>query len=615
MKAFRILILLLFVFLLHSQEKKVVVKSKIAGLAEVQNNFRKKPLPSIQAKELHPSASVKDYKFGVVNVEKINPKDNKIERIKRKKTLEKQKYSRTQKNASENGTAIINPIINSNFIGNTYNGYSPPDNNIAVSANHIVSVMNSNMSYFNKSGTELYNKSFSAFFNNQYTAILYDPVIIYDPVLQRFFMAILHGNTPTTSKVILLVSQTSNPNDGWWYYEINGDLNGNGEWFDYPKIGISDKDVFITGNLYDANDSYTESAIIQIDKNSVKNGGQMQGLYWTGLNSSPFTLLPVSGATTNYGPGIYLISVKNNATSILLYDITSNATDPNVQIKSYTVSTSQNITIGGNALQKGTSTEVLDVGDNRALSGFYKNGIIHFVHNNEYTNSYNGISYHRITVSTLSDWYSTFGASGYDYCYPAVAWAGKSATDKTVVIGFLRSADIIYPEMRVVVCDDQGNWSNSKLVKDGLNYVDILNGTTERWGDYTGAAIDPASNNVWIFGAYGSNSNKWGTWIAEISTSAAASIIYKQENNIKTFPNPADKLFTTEFYLPKSQIITVKLLSSDGKTVKTFLKDKLKQGKNKLFFDSNALPNGAYFLKISDENDKTIYYEKVIVNH
>jgi hypothetical protein len=41
--------------------------------------------------------------------------------------------------------------------------------------------------------------------------------------------------------------------------------------------------------------------------------------------------------------------------------------------------------------------------------------------------------------------------------------------------------------------------------------------TLNRWGDYSGAALDPSVAGVWVAGESALDDGSWGTWIAEVS--------------------------------------------------------------------------------------------------
>ncbi len=105
----------------------------------------------------------------------------------------------------------------------------------------------------------------------------------------------------------------------------------------------------------------------------------------------------------------------------------------------------------------------------------------------------------------------------YDYSYSLVVSYVTFISDKSVMINFGRASSSIYPQVRVVNCDDAMNWSGSILVKLGLSYVSYI-GDSECWGDYTGVfrKYNSVYPSVWISGSYGTSNHRWNAWNAEI---------------------------------------------------------------------------------------------------
>jgi hypothetical protein len=448
--------------------------------------------------------------------------------------------------------------------------------------------------------------------------MLYDPVVLYDSGSDRFFMVVLSTSVSTTSKVVCCFSKTNNPNDGWWYYQLTGNPLSNGCWFDYPKIGVSNNEVYVTGNLFTDAGSYTQSIIYQMTKAPGYSGGSLNYIYWYNITNSPFTINPASyGQLGNYGPGIYLVSNHENGTSSLIYfyNLTDDMTgSPTIQ--AYTINTS--FTLGGNALQSGSSV-VLNTDDTRVFSSFYLNGIVHFVFHSERTTGYNGVNYNRLTVSSLTDWNINFGLDGYDYCYPSVASFGTSVTDKSVMVLFSRSGSTIFPEARLVYFDDSGTNSSSTLLKAGETYVDVYQSSgVTRWGDYSGISRkqDASSPEVWVAGCYGaaqSGQNALNTWIGQITgVYTGVPVVKTPPTDIKLFPNPTFDRFNIEFSLENSAIVNIALFDASGKMVKLLLQDRAEEGKNLFSFNKGVLTNGVYFLQIRTDN-KMLANEKIVI--
>ncbi|MEI7801714.1 MAG: T9SS type A sorting domain-containing protein [Bacteroidota bacterium] len=451
------------------------------------------------------------------------PNEELIEEIKKQKSILKNEIEDSLQVKDEN-TRSVTPIMGTNFQGNLNNGSSPLDNSIAISnGGIIVSVSNTIIKYYNTSGTSLYVNDLVTFINDASITDVCDPVVLYDPGSDRFIFMCQSLPMDNTSKILVFFSQTNNPNTGgWWGYWFTADPGGNGDAFDYPKIAISTNEFFVTGNLFGiSSGNFDEAIIYQIDKLACYNGSSNPNwFYYIGINGSPFTLLPVSyGQNSTAGPGVTLVAVDNSgASQIQLYQITDDIANSPV-LNYWTVSTTS-FSPASDAHQAGTACD-LNTGDCRLLSGFYLNGIVHFTFHSDYGGGYHGINYNRLTLSTLTNQSSVYGLTGYDYCYPSVSSFATSATDKSVMIGFGRSGSSIFPEVRVVNCDNSMNWSASTLVKSSSSFVSYTSSTNERWGDYTGTFRKNNSTNpsIWMNGMYGNSSNHWDTWIAEIHSS------------------------------------------------------------------------------------------------
>jgi hypothetical protein len=615
---------MLMIVNVNAQYSKVEIEKSIATEKKVDVN----PIKSeILIQELSDNIDIKENKIKwnrkLINFDKKHKLPDRIKELVHKQTELKLKNKKDYYPDEHEVKSIQNsPSIGTNFEGNWFDGAIPPDNSMAISnGGYIVTVINSNIEYYNTSGTLIYTSSFDDFFNDAtLTSMIYDPVVLYDSGSDRFFMVVLHGTSSSTSKVLACFSKTNNPSDGWWVYHLTGDPLSDLSWFDYPKIGVSSNEVYITGNLYfDAGDN-NQSVIYQIDKFDGYAGNSLPWQYWYNISNEPFTMVPASyGHQGNYGPGIFLIStfgINDSNSTLRLFDITDDMFG-SPQLDVYAIS--HNFTIGGNALQLGTNV-VLDCGNPRGLSAFYLNGIVHFVFQSEFENAYNGLNYNRLTVSSLSNWNSKFGLDGYDYTYPSVASFSSIPTDKTVLICFLRSGSSIYPQTRVVSCDNSGNWTGSSLVKSGETYVDYLSSSgVSRWGDYSGISRkqNASSPEVWLsgcFGKYRNGQHTYDTWVAQITgiTVGIEEQDVPEAEKFSVFPNPVYDIFKVNFFLENDSPTEIVLNDISGKTIKILFKDKAKKGNNQYSFNKGALTSGIYLLTVSS-NSKIMKSEKIII--
>lgn len=542
-----------------------------------------------------------------------------IRKIKEEKNLLKQT---SQKANGENiddaaGEKTTAPTIGTNFEANwSYYG-APPDNTIAISnSGYIVTANNDGIEYYDESGNAIYSEYWEDFFNDgSLTDMLFDPRVIYDSEADRFFLVVLHGSTSTKSKVIICFSKSNNPGDGWWTYKLTGNPYSNSCWFDYPNIGYSTNEVYVSGNLFSDSDYYNRTVLYQIPKDACYAGGTVNWQYWS--TTQAFTLVPASyGVEGSYGPGIYLVSSDAGGnSSITLWNLTDDMSG-NPALNGYTVSTSS-YSPSGDASQLGTS-DLLDNGDCRIQNAFYMEGILQYTLHTDIGGGWNGIMYNRLKIASLENQSQTFGSQGnYDYSYPSIAAYATSSYHQGVMIAFLRSSSAIYPELRVVAVDEANQWSPSVQVKAGETFINWGSGS-ERWGDYTGIARrhNSASGRVWLAGCYGAKIygyDTYKTWVAEIYSSATAKL--EEKNNIQNaviYPIPVYDLMNISFNIDEREEVTIDICDASGKIVKLLYKGTPKTGENLLTFNRGALNSGIYFVTIKT-NSKIIKNEKIII--
>jgi hypothetical protein len=518
--------------------------------------------------------------------------------------------------------AAARPEVGDSYKGNNPDGGVPNDNTIAISnSGTVVSAVNSNITMYTSSGALLKSVSLYDFTQNSaLNSIYFDPRVQYDPVADRYIIVYLHGSTPTTSKVVVGFSRSNNPASAWNLYTLEGDAFLGNNWVDYPNIGITQNELFITGSLFNTNKDYVEPVIWQIEKQTGYNGASLNFQLWgsivDAIGNVPFTLVPMSsGNSTHTGPGMYFLSTESRGGDrVNMFRITNEISASNETLTSNAILVAD-YAPPGSAGMKGTLI-TLNTGDCRVKNGFILNGILHFVFASDFSNGFSGVNYGRVNVSDQTIQMASFGTTGLDYCYPSVAWFGTDVNDKSVVINFLSSGKTIFPEVRVVNCDNDLNYSQQMLIRGGDNFFQVITGE-QRWGDYTGIAsrFNASMPTVWVAGGYPQIDKKYGNWIAELTpgtpTNVEKPVRVKMEAAL--FPNPATKLFNLRFTLPQADEISISLHDMSGRVVKTFFSDRLKAGLNQLSFNEEALSPGIYFLQISNESE-LLMNEKLVIS-
>ncbi len=199
-----------------------------------------------------------------------------------------------------------------NFLDNATNTggwyFIPPDPIGAAGPMHVVNVGNVTIQWFNKAGVQQFQASLQNFFaplGPPLGTFTFDPKVIYDQYAERFVVISLErfdgGGAGDNSYILVAVSKTSDPNAGWWYYAINSKVTvGAGDtWADYPGLAIDDKAIYITNNMFPFSTSAGSYGVRLwiIDKNPFYSGGApISSIY------DPYALAGVSGNESTTQP-------------------------------------------------------------------------------------------------------------------------------------------------------------------------------------------------------------------------------------------------------------------------------------------------------------------------
>ncbi len=442
----------------------------------------------------------------------------------------------------------------------------PADPFGAVGQGHLVNVVNNNIEWYLRDGTQKYSETLGNFFlqngldttvfGNSSTNTVFDPKVVYDRFEDRFVVvALSYGgrnsgfNDDEQSYIDVAVSKTGDPNDGWWVQRIDAlqNIDGVAGWVDYPGLAVDEEAVYITNNVFSSEgDDYLDSLLWTLDKGAGTNGfydGGGASFTVTDPSTIDGTLQPahVIGAQPDGDTGTYLfqrLSFTGNDFVRLI-----EVTDPLGTISFTTTDIDLGKEVTGftpfDAPQLGT-TVLLDAGDPRALDAVYRDGVIYSVFTafpdsgpdaNQATAYWVELDVDGVTPFLLDQ--GAIGgediAPGTHTYYPSIAVNGNG----DVGIGFSASSPSTYAGAYFAVHDNDaldGQIGPSQLVQEGLDFYENTRGGRNRWGDYSGIAIDPLDDQTfWVYNKYAalrdlgavSNSGEWATvWASFVDTSS-----------------------------------------------------------------------------------------------
>ena len=531
----------------------------------------------------------------------------------------------------------IKPAVDASFVGLTAVPGIPNDNNMAISNDgKIISVVNSSFSVLEEDGTYVKYYSLSSITGGQLPNLnrTYDPKVTYDPVADKFILVYLQGSTSADTRIIVGFSETNDPQGDWHFYAVDGNPFTGATWSDYPIIGMSKDDLFITVNILRDGESwqegFTQSVIWQIDKASGYDGKDT--IYedlWYDLkyqDKSLWSICAVQGGSEFTSPNMHFLSVRPGAASndsVFLHEITDTRLSGNAEYNLRVLTANKLYGVPPSAFQPDLEN-LLATNDTRVLSAISEDGYIQYVQSTRVPSSgMPGVFHGFLNIETGEIDANYITSDTMEYAYPSIAFAGNKAFPHASVITFSHSSELDFPGTSAIlhnrVVGDYPIFSPVVTVKQGELSINRLTDSLERWGDYTG--VQPKYNEegvVWMSGSYGrpfaqgSTRGRNGVQVGKVKVNNMLTVLV-DENSVIVLPNPASEKAIVQFESDKDQVLTFNIYSMDGKLVQELLKTNVLRGTNEISFPTVEMMQGMYFVQVVNDKDDKIAEVKFVV--
>jgi hypothetical protein len=523
--------------------------------------------------------------------------------------------------AADKTAAAYEVQVLQGFVANNMASYTPADNSMGISdGGYIVNADNLCVDFYRDGPIE---------------GKTTDPRVIYDRYANRFIVIDLLYDRDTTNYMLISFSRDENPLNGWNHYRVRTDSLDEGQWMDFPSIGMNKGELFVSGHMASDTPGLGEirgNKLFQIQKQEGYAGASLKMKVWYDVLDAEgdyvHTLVPLSEAMMkdSYDKGIYLVSTKDldpgqSSDKLFWYHINDNFDAPGLAMTPHMTSSLVPYMDPQFGAQLG-SNDLIDLTSSKVHSGFFLDSVLNFVYCKEF-NNYSVIVLNRLDIRTGSvlryPWGNSTGQM--EYSFPSIAFSGVDSSDAdNITLGFLRTGVGIFPEIAAVHFDDGVFWNVSTVVKPGEGWVDYFPGNDpERIGDYTSMQRRYNSNppRCWLSADYpnGANANHWGvtyrsnTYIAELGQSVQQGTPPPRVTPIQfvVFPNPAPGLCTIEAEDPRNLIEGCSVWDVNGR----LLARHTWPPASKQSLDLGELPSGIFTLEIQ-LNKGGIHYEKLV---
>jgi len=526
-----------------------------------------------------------------------------------------------------NRGSLMPPEVVASFGANNIINATPLDNHLSVNNNEIIiSTINTHMLVTNITGFFLGSYPLDQFFQSVGIADRYfDPRVIYDPEQDRFILVMMDGSECAESQLLLAFSQTNDPKGSWNLYAIDGCIDDDGTFADYPMISVTDSELFFTYNEVNGDSTWQTgfmgTQIHQINKMNGYNGEPLNRKVYRDIKYNGRFLrniCPVRNADESLPTSQYFLSDRNfdisNDTVFLLH-VTGHQDDPNAELSIDYRKLDQPYGVPPYAVQPRDS---MDTNDARVLDAFLQNETIQYVQNTmDFTTGRSAIFHGIIHLPQLQN-----VATGYvighptDYLgYPGIAWTGSDPSQQDAIIIVSHCSKTRNPGGSAIYTDGLGQYSDFKTVIEGQRPVDMLSGKVERWGDYAGMQrLYTQPGSVWISCSYGRPGNVNEAWVAKLARQEenVATHDVSASTKLVTYPNPTDDYVNLDIDNPEGKKLTVTLFNLNGQPIQVFFNGKPSySGKASMSFSTMALPAGQYVVQVMMENQVMVSREVV----
>jgi len=406
---------------------------------------------------------------------------------------------------------------------------APPDTDLGIGPSFVVATVNSTINVYSRAGTLLGTDDLNTFLSISGILSSTDPRIVYDAASARWWLTDTEEQPfncgQSAAPVLIAVSASSNPLpfSSWIVYNLPFNIPG-GFLGDQPGLGMSTNVAAVTWNDYDCGGSFLGSELDILQKSDLEhNTGTHADSPFTNNVFAPQPVQSFGTMTTQY--------VVTNLSDCLMIC----SSPPSVEVDAFTGTPETTVTVHTTyvamaptavdptyfytppAQQEGTSTTI-QTDDDRFLNAVWENGHIWTADNTDCTPmsdltprsclDYVGVTASNVgAVNPTINQINNVGVNGNYLYYPAVSL--DSAGDVITVFDESSgsTSNSMYPTIVSSSIPAAGSaLSAFQTVHSSSGFYSptfactTINATNAcRWGDYSGAAQDPANpKDVWV---------------------------------------------------------------------------------------------------------------------
>jgi uncharacterized repeat protein (TIGR01451 family) len=457
---------------------------------------------------------------------------------------------------------ILGVVFESLDFASAGRNFVPPDPELAVGPAHAIAVVNDYFLITDRIGSQLAPPiQFANFFSVLPACSgLFDPNVLYDEQLDRFFLGIDANGT----NYCAAMSASSDPTGSWFVYAF-GTVPATPplDFFDFPHAGVGEDAIYMGANIYNNTaTTFLRAEVWALDKNAMAAGGSMTVLKQTVTNAftpqpmnahgwlqgtwpagAPHTILANSylpGSPPVYSGDIFDVWAWSDPFGANAYGLVGSV-DLSLATgvaATYPIDAPQ---LGGNNIQ---------ANDWRVLDCEYRNGDVWMTQTISCNPGFGTVDCVRwAEIDPTTPAVRQAGILGTDDIFRIFPDAAVNHCDD-MTIGYTRTSMMFFPEVMVtgrLATDPPGSLLPEPPIplRPGDQPYIPFDPAPHRWGDYTGGTSDPDGVLTWYLGEYSKfiplpppptptpfAFADWGTFVGEYTTGCDVDLSVSKTNGV-----------------------------------------------------------------------------------
>ena len=499
--------------------------------------------------------------------------------------------------------------------------FIPPDPILAAGPQSVITMVNTDIAIHNKTTGAVIAKADldggGGFWGTNST--VFDPWIVFDHDSERFFAMGIDRSTFAggSSRVYLAVSTDSTPGNlgsDWNKYVINRTgthrFTGGSTFPDYPKLGVDDDAVYITANDFGIlGGGFSHVSLFAIAKAPLLSGGPANIVYDESINNA-FSVHPV----VNYDSGTPMrFAEAVGSTGIRLHTLADVLTAPARTVTTVSVPT---FAFPNDVPQQGGPP--LDSVSQRIMSGIVRDGSLWTAH---------AIRDPAVDTETVVRWYE-FDVNGPS---PSLVQQGNVDPgpgihtwiphvnvdqDGDMAIAFSLSGPTQFASIGYtgrLASDPPGTTRPVETARAGEGPYSLFDGIgRNRWGDYSGLALDPDGDTFWLYNEFAATGNDWGTFVGAFRVEGSQASLDRDTYTVQLSSGEQIGLSTSTPFDAGTDAVnlldpSIEILDPNGNSV-AFDSNSAGDGKNAAIPSFTATIPGTYRVIVAGETAETGEY-------